>query len=315
MKRILPLLLLCSLIATAPVLAKTLTKVAAVVNKNIISTYQLDKAVQDALAKTPQKNQLTAEQYDQLRTKVLDQLINEELVVQRIKELKLQVPDAEMNAAIEDVERKNNLTPETLKQALAAQGMTYEGYRAQLKKQILRYKLLSREVNYKVQVTDSEIRTYFREHIDEYRAAPKVRVSHLSFKIPPDASKETLAAIRKQADACRDQLLSGEDFAKVLKEQGTAATGGDMGMLVEKDLAKQLRKALAGLEVGQVTEPLIMNNQLNLFLVTGRNPGDIHLFDHKKPEIEEVLKQQKTEARFKEWTKELREHGHVDIRL
>jgi len=315
MKRTLLLLLLGSLLASSPALAKTLTKVAAVVNNNIVSTYQLDKAVQETLAKDYSGNQLSTEQVEQLRKRVLEQLINNELIDQRIKELNLQVPDSELDAAIDDVQRKNNLNREMLEKALADQGMTFKNYREQVRKEILHYKLLGREVNYKVQVTSNEIRDYFREHIDQYRAAPKVRVSHISFAIPPGASSEALAEIRKKADACRDQLLRGEKFEQVLAAQGTAASGGDMGVLVEEDLTEQLRGALAGLEVGQVTEPIVMNEQMHLFLITERNPGDSHLFDRVSSEIEEILKQKKTEERFKEWTKELRDNSQIEIRL
>jgi len=314
MKRALFSLLLLALLAQ-PVAAKSLTKVAAVVNNDIITTYQLDKAVLDALARDAKGNQLTSEQFDQLKERSLETLINEKLVEQRIKELGLTVGDPELNAAIEDVQIKNNLTAEQLQAAVEAQGMSFEDYRQQLKNEILRYKLLGREVNYKVQVTSSEVREYFREHIDEYRAKPKLRVSSLSFEVPANISEAEMAELNKQVDVTRDLLMDGEDFDKVLEAQGDAAFGGDMGYLVKEDLTEQLQQALAGLEVGQVSEPVQMNNQLHLFMVTEYNPGDINLFDRVKGDIEKILEQQKTDARFKEWAKELRERGYIDIRI
>ncbi len=311
MKSILLLLLSVALLTT-PALGKTLSKVAAVVNNDIVTSYQLDKAVVSALSANTKGNQLTAEQFDQLRSQVLEQLINEKLVEQRIDELGLIVGEAEIDAAIQDVQLKNNLTRERLEEALSAQGMTFASYQEQLKKEILRYKLLGREVNYKVQVTESEIREYFREHIDDYRATPKVRVSHISYQFPSDeAGRE---AIYQQALVTRDLLQSGEDFEKVLVGQEDVASGRDMGQLVIEELAEQLQEALADLEVGQVSEPIEMSGQLHLFQITARNPGDITLYDRAKIEIEETLKKQKTELRFKEWAKELRDNGHVEIR-
>ena len=314
MKRFLLFLALILLFAH-PLAAKTLTKVAAVVNADIISSYQLDKAVLDALAKDAKGNQLTSEQFDQLKAKVLENLINEKLVEQRIVELGLTVADPELNAAIEDVQIKNNLTADQLQRAVEAQGMSFEAYRAQLKRDILRYKLLGREVNYKVQVTSSEVREYFREHIDEYRAKPKLRVSSVTFEIPENISEADMLALRKRVEVTRDLLSNGEDFNKVLESQGEDVFGGDMGFLVKEDLMEQLQQALEGLQTGQVSEPVEMNNQLHLFLVTEYNPGDINLFDRVKVEIEKTLKEKKTEARFKEWTQELRERGYVDVRI
>ncbi len=311
MKRTLLLLFVAGLL-TNPVAAKTLSKVAAVVNKDIISTYQLDKAVITALANDTKGNQLTAEQFDQLRLRILEQLINEKLVDQRIAELGLTVGDTEIDAAVLDVQRKNNLSREKLEMALTAQGMDMAGYRAQLRKEILRYKLLGREVNYKVQVTESEIRDYFREHIDEYRAAPRVRVSHISYRLPADEAGR--AAINKQAIITRDLLTSGEEFDKVLVGQEDVASGSDMGEVVMEELAEPLQEILQNLQVGEVSEPVEMGDQLHLFQVTAHTPGDANLYDRKKIEIEEILKKEKTEIRFKDWAKELRDNGHVEIR-
>ncbi len=308
------LLLLAGLLSANPALAKTLSKVVAVVNNDIISSYRLDKAVLAALEKYPQSNQLTAQQFDQLRENTLEQLINEKLAKQRIKELGLRVGEAELNAAIEDVQRKNNLTRTMLKSALEAQGMDFASYRAQLKEGILRYKLLGREVNYKVQVTSGEVREYFREHIDEYRATPKVRVSNISYPLPV-ADEEKLAELRKQAAVTRDLLSSGEPPETVLAAQGDVASITDLGELVESELTEHMRKALAGLDIGQVSELMEMNGQLHMFLVTDRNPGDIHLFDRVKGEIEQIIEKKKTEIRYKEWTQELRDDGYVDIRI
>jgi len=311
MKRFLFLLLL--LLLTQPLSAKTLTKVAAVVNNDIITTYQLDKAVIDALAKDARGNQLTSKQFEELKQTVLETLINEKLVEQRIKELGLIVSDPELNAAIEDVRLKNNLTADQLKQAVEAQGISFEAYREQLKNEILRYKLLSREVSYKVEVTSGEVRDYFQENIDQYRSKPRVRVSSLTFDLPAD--EEQLADVRKQVTEAREQLQQGEEFEQVLTAQGELAFGGDMGYLVEDDLAAVLRDALAGVDVGQVSEPVEMNNQLHLFLVTARDSGGDEMDEQLEAEIEELLHKQKTDARFKEWAAELRENGYIDIRI
>ncbi|MCK4690661.1 MAG: SurA N-terminal domain-containing protein [Desulfuromonadales bacterium] len=315
MTRFLSLLLPALLLLVSPVAAKTLTKVVAVVNQEIISSYRLDKAVLTALARDAEANQLTSQEFDQLRRQVLEQLINEKLVEQRIKELGLTVPDPELNAAIEDVQRKNNFTAEQLQKAVESQGMSFAAYREQLKNEILRYKLLGREVNYKVQVTSSEVREYFNEHIDEYHAAPKVRVSSISYKFPADADEQEIAEIRKQVQVTRGLLQGGEAVEQVLEFQGAGVFGGDMGELVEEDLTEQLQQALRGLAVGQVSEPVEMNGQIHLFVVTDRKFAEDNLYEQVKDEIERLLEREKTDLRFQEWARELRDRGHIEVRI
>jgi len=119
--------------------AQTISSVAAVVNADIITTYQLDRAVETLLSRQKQRS----------------------------KELGLSVTTQEIDDAVDDVMTSNNLDPAALETALAAEGMTLESYRRQIRDEILRYKLMSQEVNYRAQVTSSEVRRYFEENIDE----------------------------------------------------------------------------------------------------------------------------------------------------
>ncbi len=88
-----------------------------------------------ALAKNPNRNQLTTSQFDQMKVQILKNMVNDKLLEQRINELELKVSDPELSNAIEDVQLKNGLTRETLEQALVAQGLTMAEYRDQIKKE------------------------------------------------------------------------------------------------------------------------------------------------------------------------------------
>lgn len=314
MKSLFFALIFSLLLAITPATAKTLDKIVAVVNNEMISTFQLDKAVVEALAKNPNQNQLTPAQFDQMKVQILNRMVNEKLLEQRTKELDLKVSEPELNGAIEDVQLKNGLTRETLEKALAAQGLTMQEYRDRVKNEILRYKLLSREVNYKVLVTSSEVRDYYEKHLDEYTVEAKVQVNRISFKIPA-GNEEELARFHKRVETSRDLLLNGEEFTKVLEAQGNSASGGNMGELVEADMAKPLQLALTGLKPGDVSKPLEMNGKIHLFQVLKRTTVDDDPFTSVKDEIEEKLKQEKTDLRFAEWQKELRNNAHVEIRI
>ena len=302
-------------LCASPVTAKTLSRVVAVVNDNIITSYQLEQAVQDNLSQMTNQNQLTAGQFDQVKQQTLDKLINDTLMEQRIKELGLQVSDAELSAAIDDVRRKNNLTEEALVNALSAQGMTMTSYRDKIKREILQYKLMGTEINRKVIVTSGEIRDYFRDHIEEYRVEPKIHVRHIAYTVPKNGTPEELEQLNKQIDVTRQLLLDGTDFETVLGGQQDNADGVDMGEIIENDLAPQLQEILAPLKTGDVSEAVSFNDHLHLFQVVNRNPGDIHLFDRVKGDIERKLREEKTQVRYLEWEKDIRSAAHIDIRI
>ena len=314
MQRLLFLFLFSLFFVVTPVMAKTLSKIAAIVNDDIITTYQLDQAVIEELTKNTNKNQLDITQFGQIKKQVLDKLIDDQLMKQKIKEMDLQVSDEELNSAIADVILKNGLTDETLKQALSSQGVTMQQYREKVKNEILHYKLLNREVTYKVLVTSKEVRDYFDQHIAEYASGEKLRLNQISYDFSVGDEKQR-AKSHKQAESCREKLNKGEDFDKVMKDQGDSVTGGDMGELVEADLAQPLQIALAGLKPGEVCEPFELDGKLYMFQVTSRDSNSDALFEQVKDQIRQKLKQEKGDRRLKEWKKELHENARIEIRI
>ena len=144
---------------TTPAYAETVSRVAAVVNKEIITTFQLDKAVA-AERKANQMEDLSEESLKRLQSQILERMIDEKLLAQRIIELGLTVDERELESAIVDVQKQNNLTREQLINALNDQGMDFPTYRENLKQEITRYKLIGREVNSQVEVTNKQIRDY-----------------------------------------------------------------------------------------------------------------------------------------------------------
>ena len=314
MQRLLFLFFFSLFFVATPATSKTLSKIAAIVNDDIITTYQLDQAVIEDLTKNSNKNQLDITQFGQIKMQILDKLIDDQLMKQQIKEMNLQVSDEELNSAIADVVLKNGLTEETLKQALSSQGVTMQQYQEKVKNEILHYKLLSREVNYKVLVTSKEVRDYFDQHIAEYAGREKLRLNQISYDFSVGDEKQR-AKRHKQAESCREKLNKGEDFDEILKAQGDSVTGGDMGELVEADLAQPLQIALAGLSPGEVCEPFELDGKLYMFQVTSRDSNSDARFEQVKDQIRQKLKQEKGDKRLKEWKKELYENARIEIRI
>jgi len=295
--------------------AQTITGVAAVVNADIITTYQLDRDVAKLLSRQNLTSSPSDQELRELRQNVLEQLIIDRLLQQRSKELGLSVSEQEINAAVDDVMTSNNLNPTTLETALAAEGLTLESYRRQIRDEILRYKLMSQEVNYRAQVTSGEVRRYFEENIDKFDTQTRLFVSRISFALPADRNSADSARIEEQANKSRRLLLDGAPFDTVLAEAGESADGGIMGELVFSDLAAPLQQALQELQKGDVSVPTELNQQLHLFIINDRRSGEELAFERARRSIEERLRREKTEQRFTQWEEELRSNAYIDRRL
>jgi len=317
MKRQLTIAAVLLLMCLVPARAETVSRIAAVVNDEIITTYQLEKKVAERLSGQATGKELSAEERDTLRRGILSEMVEEALVRQRIAELGLKVSDDEIEAAIQDVQRQNKLTREQLVQALQYEGLAFDDYRENLRKQILRFKLLGREVQSKVEVTNQEIRDYFREHIDDYREPPFVRLNSITFPVPEKATPAQTEAVRAKAEEALEQLRHGEEFYTVLLSYSAdqSANGGDLGSFREGELTPAFERAVRGLKEGEVSGVIETPQGFHILQVATRSSGTIRQFDAVKGEIEKTLAERKTEERYKEWAQGLRKNAYIDIRL
>jgi len=311
------LLLLCSIglasaTAATPVLV---SRIAAVVNKDIITTYQLDQKLQEQLAK--KEEQPSPAQLGALRQELLSRMIEEKLVQQRIKTLNLTVSDDEVETAILDVQKQNQLTREELEEAVQAQGLDFTAYRENLKQQILRYKLIGEEVRSQVDVSEREVVEYYRAHLEDYRRAPQIQLSAVTFPVSQKASAQERKKIDEIVAEALARLRQNESLEQVAESYNKTygVTGGELGRFSYDEMFPAFVTVLEGVEVGGYSEPVVASDAIQLLRVDERIPGGLRQFDAVKYEIEQKLVDQKTDSRIQEWTKALKVKAFIDIRL
>ncbi|MEJ2200303.1 MAG: SurA N-terminal domain-containing protein [Desulfuromonadaceae bacterium] len=311
------LLTLLLLWSAAVAQAKVVNRIAAVVNKDIITLYQVDRELEQRQFSQGGLAQLSEAELAALRQQVLPSLIEETLIAQRVEKQGLVVSEEEVEAAIDDVQRQNQLSRDDLIQALSLQGMDYTAYREKLRRQILRYKLLGREIKSKVDVSKQEMLDYFREHIEDYRQKPSVHLARISFSLSEKPTLAEIAGVRDLAQEALGKIRQGEEFFTVLLEYSASqlADGGDMGIFGEGELTPAFEQALAGLEEEQVSDLIETPMGFHILKIVDRQTGSVRQFDAVKDEIAKILTAKKTEEAFQVWSEELRKNADIDIRL
>lgn len=286
-----------------PAFSQQISKIAAVVNDDIITTRQLEQRI------ASQPGTVNSEAQ---RLQLLDMMIAELLMEQRSAEIGIEVTDDDIEKAITDVERQNNISRDQLEQALLAQGLTLQSYRQQLSRQIMRYKLMGREVQSKVDITRQEVRNYFQEHVDDYRQPPKVRISRLSFPLGDNGEQA-----QQDAELALRKLQQGETIDDVLLALSatTSIEGGEMGSFVAGELSLTFEQALSGLGNGETTDILTLGGLLHILKVEERIPGRVAELASVEADIREALRKDKMETKLQQWRDELRSEAYVDIRL
>jgi peptidyl-prolyl cis-trans isomerase SurA len=317
MAKILIGITLLALLALHPSLsgAQVIDGIAAIVNEEVITTYEVDKEYQQ-LQKEQEK--LPASEKMGLRSAALNRLVDKKLIEQKIRELDIKVMDDEVRVAIEDVKKQNNMTQEQLVQALAGQGLTFEQYRAQLKEQLERLRLMSQEVRSKIQVGEREIRDYYDANRAKYGAVEQYRARHIFFKVDKKGGAAELARVEAIAAGVLKQARSGKDFAELAKtysnDPAAAKDGGDLGTFKRADMLPEIGDSVAAMKPGEVSELVLSQAGLHIIKLEEKTQSTGKPFDQVKSDIEELLYKKKADERFAQWVKDLRASASVEIR-
>ena len=240
-----------------PVAAQNLLAIAAVVNDEIISVYDLEQGT--LLFMTTTRAPDTPANRRRLRTQVLDKLIVERLQLQEAKRSNIQITEEEMDRGIKLLERQNNMKAGDLRPFLASKDIDIEIFRGQLRSEIAWNKLVVRRLQPAISIGEEEIDTAMRRIQEDLRRGAFL-VSEIFLPIDTqDVEADVLDAARRILGHIKD----GAQFADLARQysQGvTAYTGGDVGWVQPSQLPAQVGAALATLKRRQVSEPIRTDN-------------------------------------------------------
>ena len=299
----------------SPSPAQVIDGIAAVVNEEVITSFELDKEYQQ-MQKEQEKLPPSAKMG--LRSAALDRLVDKKLIDQKVRELDIKVLDDEIQAAIDDVKKQNHMTQESLVQALAGQGLSFEVYRTQLREQLERLRLMSQEVRSKIQVGDQEVRDYYDANRAKYGAVEQFRARHIFFKIDRKGGAAELARVEAIAAGVLKQARAGKDFAELAKtysnDPAAAKDGGDLGTFKKADMLPEIGDSVAAMKPGEVSELVLSQAGLHIIKLEERSQSAGKPFSEVKPEIEELIYKKKADERFAQWVKDLRASVPIEIR-
>ncbi len=239
---------------------------ATVNGKQIVSS-EVERLYKQSLADTPQAP--SNEQATIMRLNILRNMIDDEILQQRAATLNLVATDDEVNANLTDM--KAPYTQEEFDRQLKAKNLTLDELKRDIRRSLTKNKLINKEIESKINVTDGEISTYYNAHKSEFNLIePKYHMAQILVTGAPSKQVNNLqnskaandADAKKKIQMLRNRLDSGEEFGSVAmsfsEDPATSANGGDLGFIPESQLqaSPEVFNALSKLKAGQFTDTL-----------------------------------------------------------
>jgi len=274
-----PFLLAALLLISLPARAEPLDSIAAIVNNEAITCYEIQQDTKNILMQLRQSGSTFLPSTVAINQRSLDARVVKTLQLQEARKLGLDVGQEELGSAIEKVESSNGLLPGQLKDALKQQGVDFEQFKDNLRDQLLVSKLINVAVRSKLQVSEESIQEYYRKYLAVPKARREVQLGQIFLALPGEPTPELLTGVRNKIRSIHKQLEDGKDFAQLVaiySESPDRQQQGVMGWFTKGAITQRFAPAL-DLPVNGLSDPI-------------RSPSGFHILKvlnerWKKPEV------------------------------
>ncbi|MEE4174244.1 MAG: peptidylprolyl isomerase [Xanthomonadales bacterium] len=256
--------------ATAQSVQK-LDEIVALVEDDIITRSELDIAI-DGIVQRIQAGGGNLPPQDLLEKQVLERLINRKLQVQRALRTGIRVSDADIDQAMMNLARQNNITVGQMRQVLEADGENFAEFRRSIGEEIMSERLRQRVVSSMDPVSDTEVEILLAS---EDFTGGEFDISHIQVALPDGATPPQIAEAEARIKDIHNQLVEGLDFESAaisFSESQDALEGGRIGWRDLNSLPREFSEAIRDMEPGQFTDPI-------------RSPAGFHIVrvnDHRE---------------------------------
>jgi peptidyl-prolyl cis-trans isomerase SurA len=337
-KTTLPLLLAVASALLLPSfsLADTVVEeIIARVNNEIVTRSEYIRSRDQLKQEVQQQDPSNADrEFAQKEKDVLRDLIDQQLLLQKGKDLGI-TGDTELVKRLDEMRKQMNLeTMEDLEKAAEAQGASYEDFKQNLRNQIITQKVIGQEVGQKLAMNKEEEKKFYDLHRAELEQPEQVRLSEILIAPKPLVKPTTgadskpaaptaedveaaLAAAKAKAEDLLDQIRKGAKFADLAKQYSddpSAKDGGDLGPFKRGTMTKELDEKVFALKAGEVTDVIRTKQGYTILLVSEHQMAGIPPLKEVEPRIQDALYMQKLQPALRAYLTTLREEAFIDYK-
>ncbi|CNE71299.1 peptidyl-prolyl cis-trans isomerase SurA [Yersinia nurmii] len=233
-------------------------KVAAVVNNGVVLQSDVDGLLQSVKLNAQQAGQQIPDEAT-LRHQILERLIMDNIQLQMAQKMGITVSDEALDKAIADIAAQNRMTTAQMRSRLAAEGLDYNTYRAQIRKEMLTSEVRNNEVRRRVTILPQEVESLAKQIAAQTGDDAELNLSHILIPLPENPSQQQVDAAEDLAKNLVAELKNGADFGKLAianSADSQALKGGQMGWGKLQELPTLFAERLQTASKGQVVGPI-----------------------------------------------------------
>ena len=296
--------------------ARVLDKVAAKVNSEIITLSVIEERAE--ILRQEYVGDPISVSEEGLLKEALNMIIEERLQIQEGKKFGFVIDEDAVDAAMEEVIKKNDLADGQLQEMLKREGRTLKSYKNHIRDQIMVSKITRFEIGNRVKVSEKSIIKYYKENQKEFWQEGKVKARHILFIAERGSSEKIRREKLQQAKKILLKLRKGNDFAKLAmkySEDISASNGGDVGFVGRGKMVPEFEEAVFNLKPGQVSDIVKTEYGYHIIKVEEVLPGKTLTLKDVKNRIHQILTMQMQKQVYDVWMNELKNSAFIEVTL
>lgn len=231
-------------------------KVAAVVNNGVVLESDVDGLMQSVKLNAAQARQQLPDDAT-LRHQIMERLIMDQIILQMGQKMGVKISDEQLDQAIANIAKQNNMTLDQMRSRLAYDGLNYNTYRNQIRKEMIISEVRNNEVRRRI--LPQEVESLAQQVGNQNDASTELNLSHILIPLPENPTSDQVNEAESQARAIVDQARNGADFGKLAIAHSAdqqALNGGQMGWGRIQELPGIFAQALSTAKKGDIVGPI-----------------------------------------------------------
>ncbi len=306
---LLSVLFLAALPAAA---AETVERILAQVNSRIITQSAFDARFEQIVRESgPPPNAARAEE---TRKALFNTLIDEALLEDRGRDMDLVTTDKEVEERIRQLKEENKVSSDAdFEKLLEGSGLTIQRLRDQLRNSIMVQRVVGREVQSKVDLTDDALRAIYEREKQNYEIPERARLAEILIQRPRGMDPNVMPGnVRSAVDAFRGGMKF-EEVVKLYSEGSTKDRGGDLGWVTRGELLPEIDRVVFSLPVAAVSDPISTKIGWHLVKVLEKQPVSYRPFSEVKGEILKREQDTQFQKKLAEYLEKLKRDAVIRI--
>lgn len=244
--------------STAFAAPQVVDKVAAVVNNGVVLESDVDSMMRSVKSQAQQAGQQLPDDKT-LRHQIVERLVMDNILLQMGKQAGIQISDAQVDQAIQNIAAQNKMSTDQLRSRLAYDGMNYGTYREQIRKEMTLSEVRNNEVRRRVTILPQEVDSLSKQVASQNNASTELNLSHILLPLPENPTQQQVDDQETLAKQLVSESKNGADFGKLAitySADPQALKGGNMGWGRIQELPSLFAQALVTAKKGDIIGPI-----------------------------------------------------------